>query len=119
MAGLTKTLTIFNYNGKNYIGYYCDFGTDAKPSFVGIAQNINNVYVFLAPAEITYELQTTSDATADLISKVMPIFPAAFYKGNADQIYFAVPKSDIVLSNIKDSTIHENIQKQYKQLTKL
>lgn len=120
-SGITKELTIFNYCGKNYIGYFCNVGDvegDDKPSFVGITTNYNDVYVIGCPAEITYEINITSDATADLISKVMPIFPGDFYNGTKDNVYFAFPKSQVVLSTIKSANIHDNIKKQYQQLTK-
>lgn len=119
MASLSKELTIFSYGGKNYIGYYCNFGTDPVPSFVGIGQTVTNYYIFQAPAEISYNLSTTSDATADLISSVMPLFPGGFVVGDANNIYFAFPKSDVILSNIKTSMIHANIVNQYKQLAKV
>lgn len=116
---MTKELTVFSYSGKNYIGYYCSFAEDEKPSFVGIGQEVTDKFIFLAPAEISYDINITSDATADLTSKVMPIFPGPFYNGTPNSIYFAFPKSDTIMSTIKDSTIHDNIVKQYKQLTKL
>ena len=78
-ATTTRTLTIFNYCGKNYIGYYCVIGDNEanKPNFVGIGNGGNtSCYVFQAPAEITYEVSVTSDATADLVSKRMYISPS-------------------------------------------
>lgn len=114
---MTKELTIFNYAGKNYIGYFCTLAASDKPSFSGIGTTYTNVYVIQAPAEISYELDVTSDATADLVSKVMPIFPGGFYNGTKTDMYFAFPKTDIVLSTIKGTNIHDNIKKQYQQLT--
>lgn len=117
----TKNLTIFSYCGKNYIGYVCTIGSAEtnKPNFVGIGTTYSNVYVVQAPAEISYEVSITTDATADLVSKVMPLFPGAFYSGAAQNIYFAFPKNDVVVSTIKDTAINDTIKKQYLQLTKL
>ena len=116
---MTKNLTVFHYSGKTYIGYFCNFEASEKPSFIGIGQSIDNVYVFQAPAEVSYSINITADATAELISSVMPLFPGDFMNGEANNVYFAFPKTDVILSTIKDSNIHNNIVNQYKQLTKL
>lgn len=117
---MTKNLTIFHYSGKNYIGYYCTFDPGDKPSFTGLEQNFESShYVFLAPAEISYKINITADATADLVSSVMPLYPGDFMNGSNDSIYFAFPKDQVIVSTIKENNIHNNIVSQYKQLTKL
>lgn len=116
---MTKELTIFNYHGKNYIGYLCTAFSNDTPSFLGIGTTVTNVYVFQGPCEISYKLSITSDATADLTSVVMPIFPGGFYNGDKTGVYFAFPKADVVLSTIKAANIHQNIVNQFKQLTGL
>ena len=116
---MTKSLTVFHYAGKNYIGYYCSFNQGEIPSFTGINQSINDKYVFQCPAEISYKINITADATADLVSSVMPLYPGDFFNGTKDTVYFAFPKADTVVSSIKEANIHANIVSQYKQLTKL
>ena len=116
---MQKELTVFHYAGKNYIGYYVTPGTDAndKPSFVGIAQNYNDHYIFQAPAELSYKINITADATADLVSTVMPLYPGDFMNGSKEATYFAFPKSQVVFSTLKSANLHTNIINQYKQLT--
>ena len=117
---MTTELTIFNYSGKTFIGNYCTFSPDEeKPSFTGIAQKIDDVYVFQAPAELSYSINVASDATAELISTVMPLYPGGFMSGSKEKVYFAFPKSDTVVSSLKSDNIHSNIVTQYKQLTGL
>ena len=115
------TLTLFGFQGKTYIGYHCTFAADNNyPSFTGIsATEAKNYVIIKAPAEITYELNITANATADLVSKVMPMFPGAFMNGDVNSTYFAFPKSAVVFSSVQSTMIHSNIQSQYKQLTKL
>ena len=119
MAEENKSLTIFHYAGKNYIGYYVNPSLEEadKPSFTGITTTYDKHYIFLAPAELSYKINITADATADLVSTVMPLYPADFMNGSEDKIYFAFPKDQVVLSTIKEANIHSNIVAQYKQLT--
>ena len=102
---MTKELTIFHYAGKTYIGYFCNFDADDKPSFTGITDKIDDMYVFQGPAELSYSINITSDATADLTSIVMPLYPGDFMNGGADNIYFAFPKSQVIVSSIKPTNI--------------
>lgn len=116
---MEKSLTVFHYAGKNYIGYYVTPGTDEsdKPSFTGIEKTYTDHYIFLAPAELSYKINITAGATADLVSTVMPLYPGDFVNGTKDTVYFAFPKNQVVLSTIKQANIHSNIINQYQQLT--
>lgn len=117
----SRTLAIFNYQGKTFIGYICTFNGDANyPTFAGISvSEAKNYFIVQGPAEITYDLNVTANATADLVSRVMPCYPGPFMNGDVNSVYFAFPKTQVVFSSVQQSAIHTNIQNQYKQLTKL
>lgn len=116
---MTAELTIFYNGGKTFIGYLCTVGGGEEPSFTGLGTSVGDQYVVRCPAEITYTLTMTADATADLTSHVMPLYPGGFVNGSKDQVYFAFPKATTVVSTLKSANLHTNIINQYNQLTGL